>query len=97
MSSLRIQDIGPVYRRFRLKSGVRLRTVAARTRMDKTHICRYERGGAGITPDVLDILSKAIGCRSEAVLLDWLQTRYPRLRKGKAGRLMKELIREIQA
>lgn len=66
-------------------------------RMDKAHICRYERGGASITPEILDVLSKAIDCRSEAILLEWLRTRYPRLKKGKAGRLMKSLIREIQA
>lgn len=96
MSRLRIQDIGPTLRRYRLNSGVRLGEVATRAGMDKAQICRYERGGTGITPDILDVLSKAIGCRPEAVLLEWLQARYPRLKKGKAGQLMQELIHEIQ-
>jgi transcriptional regulator with XRE-family HTH domain len=96
--SPKITGAGSVIRELREGKNVTLPELADSLGWDKGRLSKYETDQRGLSVDVIEEIAEALDLRPEAVVLQCLKRRYPKLAEegSEIGTLVNELVAAIQ-
>jgi transcriptional regulator with XRE-family HTH domain len=96
--SPKIAGAGTVIREFREGAGITLPALAEQLGWDKSRLSKYETDQRGLTLDVITEIAEALDLPPEAMVLECLRRRYPKLadEKSEIGKLVSRLVVELE-